>query len=85
MTLIWLRHYPTIHKLSAQFGITKSSVHRILHATVLTLHTYLVPKYIRWHSMNHWRRLAGSYAEWPQVVGEKLSTDIILCHSRKTF
>ena len=32
------------------------------------LHSWLVPKYIRWHSMAHWRRLAGTFPEWHNVV-----------------
>ena len=51
------------------FGVSLSSVHRIVHKMLPFLHVYLVRKYIRWHSMNDWRNLAGYYPEWPRVVG----------------
>ena len=54
--------------LSAHFGIPVSCIHQIIHKFVRILHSYLVPKYIRWHSMDHWRRLTGIYPEWPRVV-----------------
>ena len=54
--------------LSLIFGIDASSVHRIIHEYIRLLHVYLVPKYIRWHSMDYWRNLAGFYKEWPRVV-----------------
>ena len=69
LTLIWLRRYPTMHSLACQFGISVSCIHKIIHKYVKILHTYLVPKYIRWHSMNTWRQLAGSFPDWPTVVG----------------
>ena len=68
VTMIFLRQYPTMQNLSVIFGIPVSCIHKIIHKWVRILHTYLVPKYIRWHSMAHWRRLAGSYPEWPRVV-----------------
>ena len=55
--------------LSMHFGIPVSSVHKILHRVIKLLHDYLVPKYIVWHSMAHWRSLAGTFPEWPRVVG----------------
>ena len=66
--MIWLRRYPTMHHLSMHFGINVSSVHRIIHHFIPILHSFLVPRYIKWHSMCQWRRLAGYYAEWPNVV-----------------
>ena len=57
-----------MHHLAMHFEIPVSSVHAILHKTIIILHVYLVPKYIRWHSMPHWRNLAGTYPEWPNVV-----------------
>ena len=51
------------------FGISASSVHRIIHKILPYLHAYLVPKYIMWPSMNHWRNLQGTFPEWPRVVG----------------
>ena len=66
--MMWLRKYPTMHQLSVCFGIPVGTVHKIIHKFVRILHSYIVPKYIRWHSMAHWRRLAGSYSEWPRVV-----------------
>ena len=50
------------------FGIPVSCVHKIVHKCLLYLHAYFVPQYIRWHSMPHWRNLAGTYPEWPRVV-----------------
>ena len=55
--------------LSMHFGIPVSCTHRIIHKFLKYLHVYLVPKYIQWHPMQHWRNLAGTYPEWPQVVG----------------
>ena len=68
MTMIWLRKYPTMEELAVIFGLRVGSVHKILHKFSKILHIYLVPKYIRWHTMGHWRRLAGTYPEWPRVV-----------------
>ena len=66
--MIWLRKYPRMIELSNQFGISVSCVHKIIHRLLPVLHHYLVPKYIRWHSMQHWRRLRGTFPEWPRVV-----------------
>ena len=66
--MIWLRQYPTMIYLASMFGVNVSCVHRIIHRFIRILHTYLVPKYIRWHSMAHWRRLQRFYPEWPRVV-----------------
>ena len=66
--MIWLRRYPTMHTLAMIFGIHVSSVHKIIHKFVKILHVYLVPKYIRWHSMHNWRQLAGTFPDWPRVV-----------------
>ena len=68
LTMIWLWNYPTMQSLAILFGIHVASVHKIIHKYLRILHSYLVPKYIRWHSMGHWRRLAGTYPEWPTVV-----------------
>ena len=69
LTFIWLRCYPTMHHLSMHFSIPVSCVHVIIHRNIRYLHAYLVPKYIRWHSMPHWRNLAGIFGDWPVVVG----------------
>ena len=66
--MIWLRRYPTLEHLSMHFGITVSSTHCIIHKCLELLHAYMVPRYIRWHSMQYWRNLAGLYPEWPRVV-----------------
>ena len=68
MTMIWLRHYPTMHLLSVFFELPVTSVHRILHKIIPILYAYLVPKYIKWHSMNYWRQLTGTFTYWPRVV-----------------
>ena len=67
--MIWLRRYPTMFHLASQFGISVGLVHKIIHKFLPILHVYLVPKYVRWHSMNTWRQLAGTFPEWPRVVG----------------
>ena len=54
--------------LAMHFGISVAAVHNIIHRIIPYLHSYLVEKYIRWHSMPHWRRLAGFYKDWPTVV-----------------
>ena len=69
LTFIWLRNYPTMATLSMIFGISTPSVHNVIHRMIPRLHALLVPKYIRWHSMAHWRRLSGYFPEWPNVVG----------------
>ena len=66
LTIIWLRRYPTT--LSMLFGIHVSCTHKIIHKFIKILHAYLVPKYVRWHSMNTWRRLAGIFPDCPRVV-----------------
>ena len=68
LTMIWLQRYPMLDHLSMHFGIPLSSTHRIVHRCVKLLHAYVVPKYIRWHNMQYWRNLAGTYPEWPRVV-----------------
>ena len=68
LTFIWLRRYPTMQHLAMHFGISVGLVHKIIHRYIFILHAYLVPKYIRWHSMRHWRRLAGTFPDWPTVV-----------------
>ena len=50
------------------FGITVSSLHRLLHKILRFLHAFLVPKYVQWHSMNHWRSLIGTFPDWPTAV-----------------
>ena len=66
--MIWLHQYPKMTTLASIFGIPVSSVHKFLHRILKYLHGYLVPKYIKWHSMRHWQRLIGLYPEWPRVV-----------------
>ena len=68
LTMIWLRRYPTMQMIAEKFGMPVSCVHKIIHKFIRILHVHLVPKYICWHSMNQWRRLAGVYPEWPRVV-----------------
>ena len=68
LTIIWLRKYPTLSHLSTHFGIPVRCTHRIVHKCMKLLHAYIVPKYIKWHTMQHWRNLAGTYPEWPRVV-----------------
>ena len=69
MVFIWLRKYLSFEELSLLFGISVSSLHRILHKILPYLHAYIVPKYIKWHSMNKWRSLVGTFPDWPTVVG----------------
>ena len=66
MCTVW--NYPTMMYLATIFGITVSTVHKIIHRFVKILHCHLVPKYIKWHSMQIWQNLAGMYPEWPRVV-----------------
>ena len=66
--MIWLRRYPTMRTLAMIFGIHVSTVHKVIHKFLRILHVYLVPKYIRWDSMNTWRNLAGTFQDWPRVV-----------------
>ena len=68
LTMIWLRKYPTMTYLSTHFGISVGCVHKIIHRLLPILHSYVVPRFIKWHSMNHWRRLSGIFPEWPRVV-----------------
>ena len=32
------------------------------------MHVEIVSKFIRWHSLRKWNRLAGHYPQWPRVV-----------------
>ena len=57
-----------MHHLAMHFGISVGCVHKTIHKLLPYIHTYFVHKYIRWHSMAHWRRLSGHFAEWPTVV-----------------
>ena len=66
--MIWLWKYPILYHLSCHFGIPLSCTHRIVHKCVKLLHIYLVPKYIKWHAMQEWRNLVGTFPEWPRVV-----------------
>ena len=68
LTMIWLWQYAVMHEIATIFGIHVSSVHKIIHHTTRYLHAYLVPKYIKWHTMPQWRSLRGFYPEWPRVV-----------------
>ena len=54
--------------LSMHFGISTPCIHKIIHRLLPVLHSYVVPKFIKWHSMHHWRRLVGTFPEWPRVV-----------------
>ena len=66
--MIWVRKYPRMSQLSAQFGIPVTCVHRIIHKIIPIMHVYLVRNYIKWHSHDYWRSLAGHFAYWPRVV-----------------
>ena len=68
LTMIWLRRYPTMEHLATHFGISVSCTHRLIHKCLILLHAYTVPKYIKWHNMQTWRNMAGSYPEWPRVI-----------------
>ena len=57
-----------LYHLASHFGIPVSCAHRIVHKCVKLLHAYLVPKYIRWPTLQQWRNLAGRYPEWPRIV-----------------
>ena len=57
-----------MHHLAMHFAISVCLVHRILHKLIPFLHCWVVPKYVRWHSMAHWRSLVGIFPEWPNVV-----------------
>ena len=66
--MIWLRRYPSLYHLSMYFAIPVTSVHRIIHKIIPYLHAAIVPKYIKWHDMNYWRHLHGTFPTWPNVV-----------------
>ena len=68
MTIIWIRQYPTMHHISAHFGIPVSTVNRIIHRMIPLLHVFIVPKYIIWHDNRKWTSLAGQLPDWPRVV-----------------
>ena len=68
LTIIWFRRYSTLQDLSNYFQIPLTTVHRILHKTIILMHVYLVPRYVRWHSMQYWRSLRGTFSYWPHVV-----------------
>ena len=65
---MWLRRYPTMDHLGMHFGISVSSVHRYIHKILPYLHAYIVPKYVRWHTMNKWRSISGTLDNFPSVV-----------------
>ena len=54
--------------MATEFGVGVSAVHRVINKMIPLLHSYLVPKYIKWHDMDHWRSLAGLFPTWPRVV-----------------
>ena len=55
--------------LATLFQVSVSVVHRTIHKIIPIMHVEIVPKYIKWHSQRKWRQLAGTYPQWPQVVG----------------
>ena len=69
LTVIWLRRYPTICHLASKFSIPSSTAHRVIHRILPMIHVVIVPKYVKWHSAREWNALAGTIAQWPQVVG----------------
>ena len=66
--MMWMRRYPTMHFIAAHFKIPVTCVHRIIHKTILLLHVYIVPKYIKWHNAAKWNSLAATFPQWPRVV-----------------
>ena len=58
-------HFHISHSI---FKYLFSSVCKIIHKIVPMLHAYLVPRYIKWHSMAYWWSLAGQFPQWPWVV-----------------
>ncbi len=69
LALIWFRRYSTFAMLSFLFGISVSMVFQVLHFTVPILHVHLVPRFIRWPTDNEWHAQAGTYPNFPTVVG----------------
>ena len=68
LVLMWLRRYPTMQHLSVHFGVSVSTIHEIIHKMLPYFHEYLVDRYIKWHTMNKWRRLVGTFPDWPNCV-----------------
>ena len=58
-----------MHHLAMHFEISVVAVHNVINRIIPRLHAFIVPKYVKWHSMGHWRRLSGFFPEWPNVVG----------------
>ena len=57
-----------MQQLASQFGIPVTSVHRVIHKILPLIHVVTVPKYIVWHSQQHWQNLSGVIPAWPNVV-----------------
>ena len=51
-----------------------------IHQILPKLHTYIVPKYIQWHSANYWNSLAGEFPKWPKGVAVMDCTPFKISH-----
>ena len=83
-----------MHHLAMHFGVSVALVHKVIHKMIPYLHILMVSKYIRWHSMQHWRRLSGTFPDWPNVVAivdctpfriNKPKGNLFLEHRRMNF
>ena len=55
--------------LATVFRVSVSIVHRTIHKVIPLMHVEIVPKFVKWHSARRWHQLAGTYPQWPHVVG----------------
>ena len=61
LTVIWMRKYPKLCYLSKEFNISISAACMTIHKILPLMHEYLVPNFIKWHTMYYWRSLAGDF------------------------
>ena len=62
--MLWLRTYPTSYKLSAMFGVSKSTNENVI--TELTPIQFAnLKRYIKWPLLREWRDFRGNWGKSP--------------------
>ena len=67
ITFIWLRHYPTYSMLESWFGVSASTIHRIIYSTVDQL-WHLFRGLVRWPTRPEWKDFRGTWERFPNAL-----------------
>jgi hypothetical protein len=59
LTLIWMRHYPTLATLGGMCGLSPSNVHYIIRHIILICNELLLPREVYWHTLQGWDAFEG--------------------------